>query len=819
MNGATDRHARAGEDSKGLPSPYERNLLAQHRTRWVILGLALVFLLLAAGQKAYRMTLPFDGWVEAVAPDNYTFARNALGRPSPLRVGDELLAVAGQDVTDWRRRALWGQLQRPARWRVGATVRYTVRRAGRIQDLAVRLYAWDPRLLLGWPTLQLLIQGVPLLALALFVFLKRPDDHAARLLLAFGVAQGMILLNYFDGLVPGPGLETAFAPAPVFWVARAISQELLSDLNLLTTYLALTFPVRRGPARTHPRAVVVALALLAVCWYPLYLLHLNALVAIEGALSLLGLLLLQVGVVLYNAVTLRDPVVRAQARWLGLGYVYSTAAFLVTFLCLFGFLPRAWADWPPLSVNGLVLAATLAVAILRYRLFAIDLILNRALVYGTLSAFVIGAYVAIVGYLGALFPAHNGLVPPLVATGLVAVLFQPLRERVQRWVNRLLYGERDDPYAVLARLGQRLESALASDELLPTIAETVGRALKLPRVAILLQHEGAFVLAAEYRAVPALPGAEVPAAPARVALPLVAHGDTVGELQLHLRPGEQELDPADRRLLGDLSRQAGIAAHAARLTADLRQLTVTLQQSRERLVATREDERRRLRRDLHDGLGPALASVTFKVEAARNLLRRDPARADALLASVAEQTQSTIADIRRLVYELAPPALDHLGLVAALRQHAAQLASGTRVGVEAPAALPALPAAVEVAAYRIALEATTNALRHAAARRCTIHLALEEGGGTDDAGAGAALVVTVEDDGRGVPERPHAGVGLAAMRERAAELGGACVVAPRPGGGTTVRARLPLEAGRAGPIAGSGPRVPAGTERDGEGEP
>ncbi|MDP9373135.1 MAG: sensor histidine kinase, partial [Chloroflexota bacterium] len=205
------------------------------------------------------------------------------------------------------------------------------------------------------------------------------------------------------------------------------------------------------------------------------------------------------------------------------------------------------------------------------------------------------------------------------------------------------------------------------------------------------------------------------------------------------------------------------------------------QQARQRLVAAREEERRRLRRDLHDGLGPQLASLSFKAEAARNLFRRDGARADALLAAVADQAQEAIADIRRLVHALRPPALDELGLVAALRQHAAG-PLGLGVTVEAPAALPPLPAAVEVAAYRIAQEAVTNAARHARARSCVVRLTPET----------AALRVEVADDGVGLPPERAAGVGLHSMRERAAELGGSCVVEGRPGGGTRVVAMLPI---------------------------
>jgi signal transduction histidine kinase len=212
-------------------------------------------------------------------------------------------------------------------------------------------------------------------------------------------------------------------------------------------------------------------------------------------------------------------------------------------------------------------------------------------------------------------------------------------------------------------------------------------------------------------------------------------------------------------------------------------LTADLQRSRERLVTAREEERRRLRRDLHDGLGPALASLTLKLDAARNLLARDPAATGALLLELKTQTQTAIADIRRLVYDLRPPALDELGLISAIREHAARdvSATGLHVSVEAPDHLPPLPAAVEVAAYRIALEAMTNVVRHAHARQCVIRLSLAD-----------ALQLEIMDDGLGLAAGRPAGVGLHSMRERAAELGGTCVIGPGPGGGTRVVARLPL---------------------------
>jgi signal transduction histidine kinase len=226
-------------------------------------------------------------------------------------------------------------------------------------------------------------------------------------------------------------------------------------------------------------------------------------------------------------------------------------------------------------------------------------------------------------------------------------------------------------------------------------------------------------------------------------------------------------------------------------------LTTDLQRSRERLVTAREEERRRLRRDLHDGLGPQLASLTLKHDAARNLLPQDPQAVDALLAELKGQTQEAISDVRRLVYDLRPPALDELGLVSAIREQAAKygyLLGGSESGagqkhglgfsVEAPESLPPLPAAVEVACYRIAQEAIANVSRHSKARTCRVRLSVD--------GDEREMKLEITDDGVGLPADRRAGVGSVSMRERAEELGGICVTERVPAGGTRVLARLPL---------------------------
>jgi signal transduction histidine kinase len=218
------------------------------------------------------------------------------------------------------------------------------------------------------------------------------------------------------------------------------------------------------------------------------------------------------------------------------------------------------------------------------------------------------------------------------------------------------------------------------------------------------------------------------------------------------------------------------------LTEDLKRLTVDLQRSRERLVTAREEERRRLRRDLHDGLGPQLASLTLKLETARNRLAHDQL-AQTLLSDLAQRTQATVADIRRLVYALRPPALDELGLLAALRELTLQYSEQISMCLDVPPCLPELSAAVEVALYRIAQEALTNVVRHAAAHRCDIQLALNEPAGW--------LSLSIQDDGCGLPPSRGMGVGLGSMRERAEELGGTWTIEKVPTGGTHVLARLP----------------------------
>ncbi|HET9909829.1 MAG TPA: GAF domain-containing sensor histidine kinase, partial [Anaerolineales bacterium] len=436
------------------------------------------------------------------------------------------------------------------------------------------------------------------------------------------------------------------------------------------------------------------------------------------------------------------------------------------------------------TLSVLLIPISIAVAILRYRLWDINPLINRTVVYASLTALVVGIYVLIVSYLSFLFRTQSNFFISLIATGMVAVLFQPLREWLQQGVNHLMYGERDEPEVVLSRLGQRLEASLEPDSVLPSVVETVGQALKLPYVAIALKDGTDFALAAEY-------GRFVTSDESKADLtkmPLTYQSETVGELIVAPRASNERFSPADKKLLSILSQQAGAAAHTIRLTHELRNLNLDLQKSREELVTAREEERRRIRRDLHDGVGPILASLLQRLDAVRLLIPRDPEKAASIAEALKGQVKSTIADIRRLVYALRPPILDELGLVSAIREYTAdyQGAGSLQVTLNAPETLPRLPAAVEVAAYRIVLEAFANVVHHSQATKCVITIRLEA------QQTASLFCVDIQDNGQGLPEKHHAGVGMVSMRERTSELGGSIRIEASRSTGTRILACLPF---------------------------
>lgn len=419
----------------------------------------------------------------------------------------------------------------------------------------------------------------------------------------------------------------------------------------------------------------------------------------------------------------------------------------------------------PLSVAGpggawlfaitlLPLPIVVGFAVLARGLYDLATAANRTLVWLTLSAVIVSLYALVLAGVGSVLDVRGASWLPLLAAAAVAISFAPVRDALQRGVNRLTFGRWDDPYRVLATLGQHVQASADVDRLLTDVAAELETTLRLHDVAVL--DTRATVLAG--------------GGSGDSALPLVAYGEPVGMLRYTT---SSPLRSADRTLLEDFAGHLGGLLHAHGLTHDL-------QRTRERLVLAREEERRRLRRDLHDGLGPALAGHLLQLDVAareappQSTLRRD-------LHSLREQMQTTLEDIRSIVEGLRPPALDELGLPAALQQavHRLALADGLKVSLHITQ-LPPLPAAVEVATYRIVLEAVTNTVRHAAAAHCRITIVYSD----------QKLQVCVSDDGSGMPAMRKRGHGLDTMRERAEELGGNLSI--RSETGTTVHAEIPL---------------------------
>jgi two-component system, NarL family, sensor kinase len=437
-------------------------------------------------------------------------------------------------------------------------------------------------------------------------------------------------------------------------------------------------------------------------------------------------------------------------------------------------LPLLALNVPLPTVVGVVVATALfallpvaaGIAILRYRLYDIDRLISRTVVYGLLTAGGVGVYVGVVSGAERLLRA-GGVGGSLLATAVIAVGFAPARDRLQRWVDRRLYGERHDPVRAMARLGERLREPPGTgrgEDVLVSVLHGVCETLRLPWASLRV----AGVEAASFGRPSGL----------SESISLEHEGQQVGALVVGLRAGEPALGVADRQVLRILASPVAVALHAVLLSQEL-------QRSRERLVAAREEERRRLRRDLHDGLGPILTAVTLKADAARTALDTAPDRADGLLAELRGDAKQAIGDLRRVVYDLRPAALDELGLLGALGEQVDRFGrQGLSITLQAPLILPVLPAAVEVAAYRIIAEALTNIARHAHAHQATITVAID-----------GELRLAVHDDGTASAangERWQPGVGLLSMAERVAEVGGALQAGPSPTGGR-VQASLPLE--------------------------
>jgi signal transduction histidine kinase len=614
---------------------------------------------------------------------------------------------------------------------------------------------------------------------AIVIFIRKPNDP-------FTIFVTITLVTFGMATFTGGMRGITIAYPRLEWLTQTIA--LIGSLAILAFFFV--FPNGRFTPRWS-MAIFLGWFLFQL---PRYYLPASAQVLPDDSaiynLLFIASFLSGVAAQIYRYVRVSNAIERQQTKWVMYGLTIGMGGYLVIRI-LSLLIPDPMGSGLPPSL-GLVIVSTffillipisITIAVIRYRLWDINPIINRTLVYGALSFLTITFYVLTVGGFALYFRNNEtNIVISFIATGIVAILFEPLRQRLQRAVNRFMYGERDDPATVLIHLSQRLDSALAPDSVLQTIVETLAQTLRLPYAAISLlddTHAPRFISTSN------LPPSEL------ISLPLAYQTERVGELILAPRAVGESFSPADMKLINIIAQQAGIAAYTVRLNNDLRH-------SREKLVTAQEEERRRLRRDLHDGVGPTLASLSQRLDTAADLVESDPQASVKLLKDLKGQVKNTVAEIRRLVYALRPPVLDEFGLVTAIREHVAPYSgpNGLQITFDITEPMPPLPAAVEVAAYRIALEAFTNIINHAEAKSCHIQLKVNA----------ESLLLEISDDGRGISSKNHNGVGLTSMRERAAELGGEYSIDNLSTGGTRVRAELPI----AKPRESTG--LPAGPE-------
>jgi signal transduction histidine kinase len=621
----------------------------------------------------------------------------------------------------------------------------------------------DPALL-GFLVTAPIFLAVPWLGATLVQ--RYPVNPVGWIFCVAGVAFSVLALSTayaYLGLSSGRNVPAAH------WIGLVSSIVWIYSIPLVGSYGALLYPDGRLPGpRWRPLAWAVAAMLAGLPLGVAFSTEVLTPLPYESPLALPGqagnaasaLLVFLIFIPLTTSVAAVSLVLRAHRS--------NAALRLPAFAaCLVGLSFIGCIAWPggepgvfvpPEAAAVLVCVVAAAIAITRHGLFDVRLVVSHALRYLVLSACVLAISALAVVVFGEVV---DGRAPLFLAAATAALAVQPLHRYLQGRIEKLIWGTRRRPYEALATLGRQIAASPAPADMLPSVAEGIATVLRSPYVAIEIPGLSNPVVAVG-----------VAGTGQSVSLDLVVQGELVGALVV------ESSDQADRFTRSDLDLLQALAPNVA-VAARTVELAAGLQESRERLVLAREDERRRLRRDIHDGLGPALAAVGLGIDTARGDLPEGRPRE--LLDAAREDLDETLDDIRRLVHALRPPALDQLGLLGALSQEASRPpCGGPTVRVDSPALIRDLPAATEVAAYRIAIEAITNARRHSGARTCTVHVALN-----------GDLDLEIRDDGRGT-DGCNVGVGMTSMRERAAEIGGSVTITPlNPG--TSVRAILPLE--------------------------
>lgn len=741
---------------------------ARLRPARAALALTAALLLATGGWWALRAAV---AWDRAPVTSEPGYAHGLTVEPRSaagggLRAGDVVTAVNDTPVDEWLGH------DGPTRPRVadGERFTYRVERDGQRLDVSVTLQRGLDAAGLT-ENGGILLTVLAILGIGAYSVYRRPDESAARLLLIIGAG----LTAYAGFTTYGYDAADVAGARVVFVVGLFGSVATLILWTAAVAHLALTYPSSASLLRTRPwlvRAMYAVAFTLGVGAQVVLLASGRASLSSWNALaSVSDFVLWTLGVFTLGGLirtvvrVRRDPASGRQGAIVAAGLATTFVSLAVANLVAGDTQFPAWLD----LIIFVPFPTAVAIAIVRGEFLDIRAVVNRTFVYGSLTAILLSVYALMVAVVGAI-AGSAGLASTAVAAAVVAVAFAPLRNSLQRTVDRLLYGERGDPARVLGALGRWMADAVPADEVLPAVVETVATTLNLPYVALETGSQPDAQLACER--------GDRPAETHRV--PLVHHGEVVGCLLVGPRRGERSISARDDRLLTDVASQVAAAVNASRLVTDLAA-------SRSRLAVEREEERARVRHDLHDRLGPHLVGLSLQLD---SLQSRVPDEEDRLAIGRAHhEAVRALEEVRRISRGLRPAELEELGLVEAIRAAAARLTVGEdanswRATVEAAVQLRAVPPNVEAAAYQIAIEALSNAYRHSRGHEARVHIGIDRDG--------TSLVLEITDDGIGIDTHACPGVGLRSMRERAAAVNAELTVTAGPTGGTIVRGLFPL---------------------------
>jgi signal transduction histidine kinase len=469
---------------------------------------------------------------------------------------------------------------------------------------------------------------------------------------------------------------------------------------------------------------------------------------------------------------------RQQIKWL----LVAVSVLFVSLLLQLFFPPLQ--NGPLLPLAAATLPISIGIAILRYRLYDIDLIINKALVYGGLAAVITAVYVLLVVGIGAMIGSNQRFLLSLVATAVIALAFQPLRQRAQQLANRLVYGKRATPYEALSQFSEHLSETYSHEDILDRMARILGEGTGAERAEVWVRAGQRLVLASSspQAAEPLTPlvmrNGALPVMQRDTVVPVSHAGELLGALAVDKKRGET-MNSVEQKLVTDLAGQAGLVLKNVGLNQELLARLDDLRLSRQRLVSAQDEERRRLERDLHDGAQQHLVALKIKLGLAEAAAQPET-RVRTLITQLKQDADDALDTVRELARGIYPPLLASDGLEAALRSQIRRVTVPVDLELDD---VPRQPREVEGAIYFCCLEALQNVGKYASANRVRLRLWTEDGN----------LAFRVQDDGKGFdPATAPKGSGVQNMRDRLEALGGSLEVKSVPGQGTTIEGRVPV---------------------------